>query len=515
MPARSLPYRPAVVAVIAVVAVLLTATVAPFVGSTAAKSATAATDGASASFGAAAAPSATFDETVVYEQRGDVANVTVRASEPATVNLGSPEDGFWLQVRVGKGTTKLRLDTYRAGESGQYSLGEMVWATKGSIKSRELKTDPIEAPLDTAEYEMNVTISGQERAVGTLVVEERATHGLSARIAPRATDATELSSEAEMQDATMPPWNESVAHDDWLFLHVDASGVEGALSEARLDGDGDVMRVTFRQTNPPMNGERNEFTGASVERLFTDGDTEGFYLAVDTGEHDIEPGDKYEITFVVPAESPLADERETVSTTIRVVERRVELDRKGPGNYVVVEGKTTLTGTTTLTPGSTINITARDTDLDPFVIPKEVRVADDRTFAVTMDFSGLESGREFDIRLPDQGRTVPGMVEGRTTTTTETPTTTQATTTTETPTTTDQEDTSAPDTTTTTQTTTTTETTVEGLTQVAVNGTERTLTQQAKRDNASDDGSGPVPGFGPVAALTALVAAGVLALRRR
>ncbi|PSQ46956.1 hypothetical protein BRD15_07965, partial [Halobacteriales archaeon SW_6_65_15] len=92
-----MPASPPSSPVVAVVAVLLAAAVAPSLGP-----AVAATSAAASS-----APSASFAETVVDEQRGDVANVTVQTSEPATVNIGSPETSFWLQVEVGKGTTKL------------------------------------------------------------------------------------------------------------------------------------------------------------------------------------------------------------------------------------------------------------------------------------------------------------------------------------------------------------------------------------------------------------------------
>jgi hypothetical protein len=506
MSARPPPYR-----VAAVVAVLLAATVVPSLGPAVA----ATTASASSAAASSAESSASFGERVIYEQRGDVANVTVKASQSATVNIGSPETSFWLQLEVSKGTTKLRVNTYTAGESNRYSIDEMVWAVDGNIKSRELKTGSIDAPLDAADYHMNVTINGNEQAIGTLTVEERTTRGVDARIAPRVTDVSELASEEgpQLSDVSVPPWNASVAHDDWLFVHVDATGVRGALSKNQLDGDGGIMQVNFRQTNPPMNGPRNEFTGASVERVFTPG-TEGFYLAVDTGDHGIEPGDRYEMTFTVPESSPLADERETVSKEIRVAERRVEIDRNGPGDAVVVEGTTTITGSTTLTPGTTINISARDPDPDPFLIPKTVTVTGDRTFSVTMDFSTIEPGREFEFRLSDQGRTIPAVVAGgetTTETTTEPPNETTTTTTTTTEVTTNGSDGGDNG----SEPTTTTETTIEGLTQVAAEDAERRLTQRAGQGNASEENSGLVPGFGPVAAAVALLSAVLLAIRRR
>lgn len=492
--------------VVAVVAILLASTAAPFVGPAGRASA----GGSFASFG----------ERQVHEQRGDVANITVKTSQAATVNIGSPSKGFWLQLRVGGGTTKLNLNTFKAGESNRYALSEMVWATKGSVKSRTLKTRSIEGPLDVADYQMNVTINGQEQALGTLFIEERETRDITARIAPRATNVEKLETGSDMRAASVPPVNGSVARDDWLLLEIKATGLDGALSKSRLDGDGGIMAVEFRQTNPKMNKRPNEFTGASVERLFTDESTEGFYLAVDTGEHGIQPGDRYNVSFVVPADSRLADEREVVSTTIRVLERRVDIVRRGPGDAVVVEGETKIEGSTTLTPGTTINISARGTGAAPFLIPKTVTVGSDRTFAVTMDFSDVEPGRQFEIRLPDQRRRIPAVVEIRATTTTATTKTTTRTTTTSPTTTPTPQTTTPPDGdgngTATTENATTATTTVEGLTQVAVDATGRPLTEQSKRENTSgDDGSsGLVPGLDALSAVLALLAAALLATRR-
>ncbi|NEU55822.1 BGTF surface domain-containing protein [Halorussus sp. MSC15.2] len=483
MSARPPKYR-----TVAVVTLLLAAAVAPSLGT--------------GSAAATAASSASFEKTVVYEQRGDVANITIQTSQAATVNLGSAEDSFWMQLQVGKGTTRLRLNTYKAGESTKYPLSEMVWASKGSIQSRTLRTAPIDAPLDTAEYQMNVTIQGQERALGTFVVKERSTNGVTARIAPRQVSMTERNSKAALQEVSVPPWNESVAHDDWLLLHVNATGVRGALKRPRLDGDGEAaLRVDFAQTNPPMNGDGNEFTGASVERLVTGNDHEGFYLVVDTGDEGIEPGDRYRVSFVVPAKSPLAEKRENVSTEFRVAERRVNVARNGPGEKVIVEDETAITGKTTLTPGTTINISARDTGTPPFLYPRTVTVGKDRTFQTTFDFSELEPGRNFEIRLVDQKRTIPAMVAKKETTTPPPTTTTAAITTT----------------TTVTTTATTTTTTAEGLTQAAMRGTERPLSQQAEKGSADEEDNGglvPVPGFGASAGVVAALAAALLATRR-
>lgn len=502
---------------LAAVVVLLAATGAPVVtattnantSETASPSTEASITNASMTNANAFAGSASFQPSVVREQRGDIANITVKTSDSATVNIGSPQQGFWMQVTVGGGTTTLRVNTYKAGQSNKYGLSEMVWASQGSIKGRTLRTASINAPLEAAQYSMNVTVNGQEKALGNLVVEKRATHGISARIAPESLKIDELKSASEIEAATREPWSQSIAHGDWLVLRVNASGTDGALKKQRLDGDGEHILVEFDQANPPMNAQSNDFYANNVARLVRDGTGEGFFLFVDTAEHDIEPGDRYNISFVIGKQSPLVDTREAVETSIHVAPRKVKIDRNGPGEEVVVEGKTKISGKTTLTPGTTINLTVRNSSVPPLFKTATMTVKPDRTFATTFDFSDEEPGRTFQIRLPDQRKTIPGVVAGVETTTPETttpPTTTR-------PPTTTPDETDTPVQTTTTEPTT--PATTAGYTQAAIGATESPLTERPL-ENASqsqEGGESLVPGFGVELAIVALAGAVLLARR--
>ncbi|WP_137284819.1 BGTF surface domain-containing protein [Halorussus salinisoli] len=503
MSARPPQYR-----VVTVVVVLLAASVVPAVGPGAGV-----TTAPLARAGTAADGS--FTPSVVYEERGDVMNITVTTPKAGTLNIGSPEENFWLQANVGKGTTKLRLNTFKAGREG-YGLGEMVSATEGSISNLELQTERIDAPLEPAKYPMNVTANGQEQAIGAFVIEDRATNDMDARIAPGSTGISELDSPAGIADATVPPWNNgSVAAEDWFVVHVNATGLSGMVTRERLGPGDDGVHLKFTQSDSGMNANAHQFWGDEVERFVRDGAGDGFYAFVDTGEHGIEPGSTYNVTFTVTPESELTDRKETVSTRMRVVPRRLHVNRNGPGEAVVVEGRTEINGTTSFTPGTTINISARDDDLPPILLSETVTVEDDRTFATTFDFSDLEPGRKFEFRLPDQEATVAGMVAPEETTTTPNQTTTTPNKTTATKTTTAK-------TTTTTATTTTVATTTAGLTQAPLDGTAKPLTQQASKNGSGDDdesggnsGLVPVPGFDGVAGVAAVLAAALLAARRR
>ncbi|WP_135853908.1 BGTF surface domain-containing protein [Halorussus salinus] len=489
--------------VVALVAVLLVASVVPAL--------------ATSGTGNATAASVSFTPSVVYEERGDVANITVQTNGGGYLNIGSPSDAFWLRIKVGGGKKKVRLDTYRAGMAK--SREEMEKAISGGTLI-EFGLSDLNKPLGAAKYTMNVTRNGNELGIGALVLEERGTFGVSTRIAPDGVGAKEVSSKQGMEKHGVAPGGK-VAYDDWLLVHINATGVKGALDAAILSENDDVMQVNFVQTSTQPNADPNRFYGAEASRVFTVGDREGFYLAVDTSSHGIEPGDAYRVEFVVPKESPLTKKRENVSANIKVVDRQVDLNRNGPGEKIVVDGKTTIRGSTSLTPGSTINISARDDDIPPFHMGRTVTVTNERTFETTFDFSDIEPGREFDIRLADQKRTVPGIVAIEATPTATTAAPDPTTTATPDPTTTETatRTTAPPDT-----ATQTTKTTAAGLTQAPVDATSKPLTQRAVEnasdaDGASDGGGGgglvPVPGFGPLVGLVALLAGGLVAARRR
>lgn len=425
------------------------------------------------------AGSARFVESVVRAERGDVLTIAVKTSRAATVNLGGSRLGFWLQFDVGEGTTRIELSTYRAGRTG-YDLGEMVRVTKGSIGNLRLKTPRLTNPLEPHQYTMNVTMDGVDKALGTFVVERRHTNASAVRVAPedtvdRVTSPDSVAKSLQRLDrAAVEPDGGAVAKGDVAVFRVNASGLDWFFRKGKFESD-DGVSVEFVE-NASMNERPDRF---GPDALVNDAENDVFYALVDTGQHDADPGDEFRAEFTVGEGNPLVDETESVNATFRMVERRVRLDRDG--ERIVVENETTIAGTATLSPGSTINVTAYDTGIDHVLRPRTVTVRSDGTFNATFDFGDLEPGRTFEIRLRDQGRSVPAVV-GPIETTTAPPTT-------ETP---------------------------------ASNGTATTATPNATERLASTErpitartvADGGLPGFDAGVALLALGIAALLALRR-
>ncbi|WP_158056147.1 BGTF surface domain-containing protein [Halorussus halophilus] len=486
---------------LAVAIVLLAVTTPPLVS------------GAPSAKSAELTPNASFTPQVVHEHRGDIATITVDSPKSGYVNIGSQDTAFWLKVKVGSGTTELKLNTYKAGMAD--STAAMKAALDGGTVVNNPAPTPLDKPLGAAQYEMNVTMdNGQEIGIGKLIIEERATNSIETRIAPEKLQSQVENLEiTDLPKQTVEPWNNgSVAHEDWVSIHVNASGLSGMLTKEKLDGhDGDGIQLKFTQTSGELNEEHNEFWASEDATYFIANKSgEGFFVLIDTNKHGIGPGERYNVTFSV--KRPLASEKgERVSTSFKTVPRRTKINRNGAGEEVVVDGKTTISGKTTLTPGSTINLTVRNQTLPQLFMTKQVEVRGDRTFATNFDFSDVSPGRAFEIRLPDSDRkkSVPGVVAGGEPTTPETttpPTTTR-------PPTTTPDETDTPVQTTTTEPTT--PATTAGYTQAAIGATESPLTERPL-ENASqsqEGGESLVPGFGVELAIVALAGAVLLARR--
>ncbi|WP_458205820.1 BGTF surface domain-containing protein [Haladaptatus sp. NG-SE-30] len=444
---------------------------------------------------------ASFADATVSDHRGDIIEVTVHASQKATVNLGSPEDGFWAPITVPKGTTTLAINTYKAD-----SRTEAVTRVEGGLVGDTNATIPSQSgPLQPGTYDMNITVEIDDKNVtqdmGSFTVKERETGDAKTLVLPASASPSTFESSADLLKAASETDNGTIAKGDQFVLALNASGLGGFIEQANLSGGDEHVSVHFHESNYERNTQPNEIDGEDVRedepnRLLLDEENNKFYLVLDTGEHGIEAGDEYEVTFEIGEENPMVAKSETATTMFTVVERQVTLDYSG--DVIVVENETAIGGTTTLAPGSTINVTAFDEGKNPFFWPKKAAVTKNRTFSTSFDFSSVESGTEFTVELRDQDISVKGIVASAPP---KTPTPTITTTTTTTTTTT-----ISTTTTTTTTNATATATTAQTPTATPV-PTEQPITAQTVSE-------GGLPGFDVSVALVALVAAVLLVVRR-
>jgi hypothetical protein len=466
----------------------------------------------------------------VVEQRGDVArfNVTFDGAEQATVQLGSREVGYISRFTVadgdGDGEATVEVNTFRAGLSGNASDISVVG--EDELADYRLVTDPLSDQLDAATYPIVVSVGSTRTAVGSLTLNERSTDGVQIWTAP---DRAGVGSVSQLTgDATQ---TDTVAFQDWAIVQIEASGLSGYvqnLSELNNDSTGLSMTLT------DLGGRNVEPTEVSLDRgqFLVDEENDKYFLVIDSNA--LEQNATYRANFTVSDANPYVEAGNGTSyvTNFTVVERNASFDEPVE---VPASSDATISGTSTAAPGTELNVEATNTADAPFLKRGTATVQEDGTWEVSLDFSDVAEGTNFTVSIDDPEANATGTVvsgaegqAGAQDAETETPEETAEETTTAPETTpadegeagdegdedgaagadeetTPEEEAGADEEETTTEETTTTTTT--------------TTTEEEEQANQDDEaGTAPAPGFGPVSvllAVVALLAAGLLAVRRR
>ncbi|WP_435181634.1 BGTF surface domain-containing protein [Halorussus sp. AFM4] len=471
----------------------------------------------------AAEGSASLSNGTYTEQRGDVVefNVTFDGTDRATVTVGSQSVGYQSRFTVvdanGDGVATVRLNTYEAGVSPD-SPGISV-AGEDNFTDFELLTDPVPNRLDAATYPVQVSVGQTRTAVGSIVLNERSTGGIQVWTAPDSADVDSVAGLAEV--ATR---DQDIAYQDWAVIEVQASGLYGYvqnISDLNNNTTGVSMNLTrLGEINVP-----DEPVSLQQGRLLVDESGNRFFFVVDSNA--LEPNATYRATFNLTAANPYIEPGNETSlvTNFTVVPRNASFDR--PIRVPSASGAT-ISGDSTLAPGTELTVEAANVDQNPFLKRQTATVSEDGTWEATFDFSDVPAGTNFTVSLAEldvnaTGRVVSegGGAAAQQTTAAAEQTTTPAEQTTaaaeETPAAGAEETTAAAEgaaETTAADGAAAEETTTEigGAETTAV--AEETTTTQTTTAAAS----APAPGFGPVAALVGLavlLAGGALASRRR
>ena len=445
------------------------------------------------------------------EQRGDVVefNVTFDGADQAQVSLGSQQVGYLANFTVvdadGDGVATVRFNSYLAGISPD-SPGISV-VGEDNYTDFELGTDPTPGRLDAATYPIQVSVGQTRTAVGSLVLNERSTGGIQVWTAPDAADIDSASGLAEV--ATQ---DQDIAYQDWAIVEVQASGLYGYvqnISDLNNNATGVSMNLTrIGEINVP-----DEQVPLQQGRLIVDESGNRFFLVFDTNA--LEPNATYHATFNVSEANPYveAGNETSLETNFTVVPQNASFDR--PVRVPPSSGAT-ISGSSTLAPGTELTIEAANVDQNPFLKRQTATVSEGGTWEATFDFSDVPADTNFTVSINELGANATGRVvsEGGgaaaevTTTAAGEQTTTAA----------GQQTTPAGE-----------ETTADEETTAAAGAAaEETTTAAGEETTAAEDttttqtttveASAPAPGFGPVTALIGLVvllAGGALVSRRR
>ena len=486
---------------------------------------------------------ATFPDGTITEARGDVAAIPIELdnTREATLTVGGEDLGFEANVTVRDddqdGTVIVFFNTYAASTASEGDLGDggdvFSISDDDEIERSRLSTG-VSNLLDATSYDMSVQTEGRETDIDLLVLEPRETTAVRTWTAPRNRygdlDAAEDVREGDGEWLTR---TDEVAVGDTVVYEIRASGIEGALDARNEDtvteefyefangtGSNPAARFTVGQQDPGPN--QNPLLlrlNDSNSRVVADAANDSYYVVTQTGEGgpgavedddddgaidssetdygEISTDDDLRASFTVLGDDEndldltAEGEDEAVTTTHSLTP--AELSMSEPFNVTETSGQEVF-GEATVAPGTEVRIRVRSGDgvRPPFLKTAETTVDGDGQFLVTLSFNDTSPGDAYEVVVDDSGPASEISVEGTVqpvirTPTTDTPAETPVTTSTATPT----------STTTATPTSDTTSPPVTTTTEVP---TVRTPTT--------------TPGFGVVAAVVALAAAALSAVRR-
>ncbi|QCC46917.1 BGTF surface domain-containing protein [Halobellus limi] len=475
---------------------------------------------------AASEEDAQFASGTVTDQRGDVVAITVdiERTDQATVTVGTEEQGLVSTATVedgnDDGTVTLYLDTSigaLAQSEGSSSTGGYgiytVAADDDEVVAAGLSSN-VDDLIDAGTYDLEVTpgrdASADSTDIASLVLEERGTTAFDTWTAPGSLSVSDL------EDVTTAIENDEltraseVARGDKVVHRLQASGFEGVLG---AQGDEDVTAaffdnagsgtgiydLTVEQSQAGANQDPFEVAlGPDNTTVVADGDGDTYYVVVDTSavtttrsDGELPADESLTAEFTVYDDDSTdflpddVDENQTTSVDYDVVEPEITVSEP---HDVAPAGGQTITGTTTYAPGTELRVRVRSAgETSPsFLKTAAPTVGPDRRWSATLDFAEQNVGDTYEI-----------VVEGDDAETTEDGEVVEAV---ETPAETPGPDTDTPDSTATDTATAEPDTT----TAASEPGTTEPATET----------STATPGFGVVVALTALLAAALLAARR-
>jgi len=343
--------------------------------------------------------SASFPANVTVT-RGDEVTIGVSHSGPANVTLGSDDNGFEVSVSVsGSGTTEIVLDTRRTTAAAP---DEFV---RGG--SATLHSEPLDEPMQPADYLMRVEIDGVEYDIGTLTVEPRGEYAAESGRAPGTFTPEEYVSGGEDGDADVAPLEATmtagatVARGDYAVVRLEESGLETALNTSDLTGSdaANGLKLNFTQTDPGPNARPREYVAtdtAEVVVLPNVADDEVYVLWNTSGVdlENIDARNRYRASLSLTGESGFVDDETTLATTTFDLRRRsVSLSPVEDATHYPWDNDTVVVaGETNRAPNTELELRLRSADPDAFLLIQAATVREDGNFEAPLDLGEVSRG---------------------------------------------------------------------------------------------------------------------------
>jgi hypothetical protein len=348
-----------------------------------------------------------FERQVFEEERGDVARFTFSLvnAEAVEMVVGSEALNYRVSFTAvdgdDDGEVTVAFDTFAAGRGTDADVTAV--ADDDGIGEFRRETEPLSAPLDVDVYPIQASIGGTPADSAVLVLHPRETRAAHAAVAP----GPSLPGDDEAFFSAVSR-REAVATGDWAVLEVEASGLYATLDSRKAFADESLGYELSVERTGVVNAEPESVSLEDVH-VAVDEAEDRFFAAGDSSS--LRTDATYEASFAITDASPYvpADEREEVASAVTVVKRRATFDAES-GDLTVPASETTLSGQTTVAPGTIVIVTVAGTGDDGFRRSAYATVEDDGSWAVSFDFSDLDPGATFVARVIGLGGEVQGEV---------------------------------------------------------------------------------------------------------
>jgi PGF-CTERM protein len=201
---------------------------------------------------------------------------------------------------------------------------------------------------------------------------------------------------------------------DQFVVEVSASGLGGVVDDSTSTADfkkGSAFAqengayVMVEEADPAMNSESQKLDVSQAD-LVVDSENDSYYFVFDSDAVSVEAEDEYTATFTLNESSAYIEDEdnvEEVSDSASFVERKVtfdavteDADDKKLLVYDLSDNKTvTVSGDSTVAPGTEFSLRVRSDGASPFLKSQQVTVQEDGSFAATFDMSNVEKSTEF------------------------------------------------------------------------------------------------------------------------
>jgi PGF-CTERM protein/surface glycoprotein (TIGR04207 family) len=348
---------------------------------------------------------AEFTQSVYEGTRGDIVEIGVEfsgATDSANVTLGSDDVNYVADFTVtdgdGDGEATIVFNTYETlngAAAFSASSGDSVDVGNATSLDSIISSE--------AAYDLSASVDGEETDVATLAINEGSIDSFEISTAPGAVfgDAETVSDVENVSSDS-----DTVAAGDVVVHRLEATGIFGAVTSAGGVQDfiqSDDAQLTLSETSSGPNAEPASavLDDSGAYNVVTDG--EGVvYVNVDSSQLDtdtFEPGQELQVELTLNASSNLVAEQTSLNDTFSLVPRTAAFatEEIDDTDTIVVraENNTTITGETSVAPGTEFNVRVRSTGDNPFLLDDDVTVQEDGTFAAEFDFADVSPNTTF------------------------------------------------------------------------------------------------------------------------